>query len=163
MILGYLRFRNISRILDCVTCEKCRLWGKLQILGFGTAIKILLSNEDDLVIRKNIDINPNYRQGAYLNRQEVIALINTLNQFAKSVEFTAFAARERHRIETEAGDNLPVPPRLQEAHSEPDLVLDSPIPQSVEERGKAWSGLALAIGFLLVSVALNLIYAFLLK
>ena len=28
--------------MDCVTCEKCRVWGKLQILGIGTAIKILL-------------------------------------------------------------------------------------------------------------------------
>lgn len=25
------RFRNITRIIDCVTCEKCRLWGKLQV------------------------------------------------------------------------------------------------------------------------------------
>ena len=26
-------FRNISRIMDCVGCEKCRLWGKLQVTG----------------------------------------------------------------------------------------------------------------------------------
>jgi hypothetical protein len=25
--------RNISRIMDCVACEKCRLWGKLQVTG----------------------------------------------------------------------------------------------------------------------------------
>mmetsp|Transcript_54406 Transcript_54406/g.107996 ORF Transcript_54406/g.107996 Transcript_54406/m.107996 type:complete len:604 (+) Transcript_54406:214-2025(+) len=25
------RFRNISRIMDCVGCERCRLWGKLQV------------------------------------------------------------------------------------------------------------------------------------
>jgi hypothetical protein len=36
------KFRNISRIMDCVTCEKCRMWGKLQILGLGTAVKVLL-------------------------------------------------------------------------------------------------------------------------
>ena len=24
-------FRNISRIMDCVGCDKCRLWGKLQV------------------------------------------------------------------------------------------------------------------------------------
>ena len=23
-------FRNVSLILDCVTCEKCKLWGKLS-------------------------------------------------------------------------------------------------------------------------------------
>jgi ERO1-like protein alpha len=26
-------FRNITRIMDCVGCEKCKLWGKLQTLG----------------------------------------------------------------------------------------------------------------------------------
>lgn len=25
------KFRNISRIMDCVGCDKCRLWGKLQV------------------------------------------------------------------------------------------------------------------------------------
>ena len=34
--------------MDCVTCEKCRVWGKLQILGLGTAIKILMSSEEEL-------------------------------------------------------------------------------------------------------------------
>ena len=32
--------------MDCVTCEKCRLWGKLQVLGFGTALKILFDDGD---------------------------------------------------------------------------------------------------------------------
>lgn len=71
------KFRNISRIMDCVTCEKCRLWAKLQILGLGTAIKILLTNEQEL------------SQNTHLSRQEIVSLINTLNQFAKSVEFTS--------------------------------------------------------------------------
>eukprot|EP00094_Tigriopus_californicus_P009935 TCALIF_09580-PA protein Name:"Similar to Ero1L Ero1-like protein (Drosophila melanogaster)" AED:0.14 eAED:0.14 QI:0/0/0.25/0.75/1/1/4/159/609 len=34
-------FRNISRVMDCVGCDKCRLWGKLQVTGLGTALKIL--------------------------------------------------------------------------------------------------------------------------
>ena len=25
------RFHNVSRIMDCVGCEKCKLWGKLQV------------------------------------------------------------------------------------------------------------------------------------
>lgn len=25
------KFKNISRIMDCVGCDKCRLWGKLQV------------------------------------------------------------------------------------------------------------------------------------
>ncbi|XP_026684357.1 ero1-like protein [Diaphorina citri] len=27
-------FRNISNIMDCVGCEKCKLWGKLQVFIF---------------------------------------------------------------------------------------------------------------------------------
>ncbi len=30
------KFQNISRIMDCVGCEKCKLWGKLEVLGIGT-------------------------------------------------------------------------------------------------------------------------------
>ena len=70
------RFRNISRIMDCVTCERCRLWGKLQILGLGTAVKILTVPEKMLTSH-------------FLGRQEVIAIVNTLHQLAKSVEFAA--------------------------------------------------------------------------
>lgn len=28
------KFRNISKIMDCVGCDKCRLWGKLQVNYF---------------------------------------------------------------------------------------------------------------------------------
>ena len=77
-----LRFRNISRIMDCVTCEKCRVWGKLQILGLGTAIKILLTPEAELASSVSLP-------RGLLNRQEVIALVNTLHQLSKSVGFAA--------------------------------------------------------------------------
>ena len=40
------RFRNISRVLDCVSCEKCRLWGKVQFLGLGTATKVLFADAE---------------------------------------------------------------------------------------------------------------------
>eukprot|EP00616_Rhizochromulina_sp_CCMP1243_P018190 CAMPEP_0118974022 /NCGR_PEP_ID=MMETSP1173-20130426/11027_1 /TAXON_ID=1034831 /ORGANISM="Rhizochromulina marina cf, Strain CCMP1243" /LENGTH=571 /DNA_ID=CAMNT_0006923723 /DNA_START=43 /DNA_END=1758 /DNA_ORIENTATION=- len=63
------RFRNISRIMDCVGCEKCRLWGKLQILGLGTALKILMTEGDAINLQRN----------------EIIAFINTLAQLSKSV------------------------------------------------------------------------------
>lgn len=32
--------------MDCVGCEKCRLWGKVQTVGLGTALKVLFSYED---------------------------------------------------------------------------------------------------------------------
>ncbi len=62
------KFRNISKIMDCVGCEKCRLWGKLQFLGLGTALRILF---DDTVPK--------------LERNEVIALINLLHKLSSSV------------------------------------------------------------------------------
>jgi len=40
-------FRNISRIMDCVACEKCKLWGKLQITGMGVGMKVLFSFDDE--------------------------------------------------------------------------------------------------------------------
>lgn len=40
-------FRNVSRIMDCVGCDKCRLWGKVQVSGIGTALKILFGLDGD--------------------------------------------------------------------------------------------------------------------
>jgi ERO1-like protein beta len=34
-------FRNVSSIMDCVGCARCRLWGKVQINGLATAMKVL--------------------------------------------------------------------------------------------------------------------------
>ncbi|XP_047334202.1 endoplasmic reticulum oxidoreductin-1-like [Impatiens glandulifera] len=71
------QFRNISALMDCVGCEKCRLWGKLQVLGLGTALKILFSVDDQKL--------PN--QPLELQRNEVIALINLLNRLSESLKF----------------------------------------------------------------------------
>ncbi|KAL1925164.1 uncharacterized protein VTP21DRAFT_47 [Calcarisporiella thermophila] len=70
-------FRNVSRIMDCVGCEKCRLWGKLQTVGLGTALKILFSFED-----KDIDGKTNTN---LLQRSEIVALLNTFNRLSESV------------------------------------------------------------------------------
>eukprot|EP00250_Pteridium_aquilinum_P003588 c13893_g1_i1 orf=286-1605(-) len=67
------QFRNISALMDCVGCEKCRLWGKLQILGLGTALEILFSENSP---------NP-----PVLQRNEVIALLNLLNRLSESLIF----------------------------------------------------------------------------
>ena len=71
--------------MDCVTCDKCRVWGKLQILGLGASIKVLLTPED--VLHKSLDL-----QETFLTRQEVIAMINTLHQLSQSVLFAAKAS-----------------------------------------------------------------------
>ncbi|GMK56213.1 hypothetical protein CspeluHIS016_0300530 [Cutaneotrichosporon spelunceum] len=82
-------FRNVSAIMDCVGCDKCRLWGKLQVSGFGTALKILFALQD-----KDLDprVNPNL-----LQRSEVVALYNTLHRVTESLhavdEFRQIYAR----------------------------------------------------------------------
>ncbi|XP_078441795.1 endoplasmic reticulum oxidoreductin-1-like isoform X1 [Wolffia australiana] len=71
------QFRNISAIMDCIGCEKCRLWGKLQVLGLGTALKILFS----------VDGQTHSNHQLQLQRNEVIALVNLLNRLSESVKF----------------------------------------------------------------------------
>ncbi|XP_037085550.1 ero1-like protein isoform X2 [Pollicipes pollicipes] len=76
-------FRNISRIMDCVGCEKCKLWGKLQTQGLGTALKILFSGKFD-----NPDVfkegSPK-RQKFQLSRNEIVALFNAFARLSTSV------------------------------------------------------------------------------
>ncbi|KAL8505615.1 hypothetical protein ACS0TY_016746 [Phlomoides rotata] len=69
-------FRNISAVMDCVGCEKCRLWGKLQVLGLGTALKILFS----------VDTKTHPNTLLQLQRNEVIALVNLLHRLSESVK-----------------------------------------------------------------------------
>ena len=35
-------FRNVSRIMDCVGCDKCKLWGKLQVRRRRLLLLLLL-------------------------------------------------------------------------------------------------------------------------
>ena len=70
-----MRFRNVSRIMDCVGCDKCRLWGKIQTQGYGTALKVLFEFDEN----KGIDENPPLR------RTELVALVNTLDKLSTSI------------------------------------------------------------------------------
>ena len=60
-------FRNVSLILDCVSCEKCKLWGKLQILGIGTALKVLMSEAAGAAydLERYADSRPNCPKKAF--------------------------------------------------------------------------------------------------
>jgi len=72
-------FRNVSRIMDCVGCDKCRLWGKVQTTGVATALKVLFElDEKALDPRANANL---------LQRSEVVALINTLHRFSESLMY----------------------------------------------------------------------------
>ncbi|KAG8745215.1 hypothetical protein FRC10_008527 [Ceratobasidium sp. 414] len=71
------RFRNVTRVMDCIGCSKCRLWGKIQTTGVATALKILFEFDQATLDPR---INPNL-----LQRTEVVALINTLHRFSESL------------------------------------------------------------------------------
>ncbi|KAG6898177.1 hypothetical protein C0992_004164 [Termitomyces sp. T32_za158] len=71
-------FRNVSRIMDCVGCDKCRLWGKVQTTGLATALKILFELDEKA-------LDP-YSNSNLLQRSEVVALVNTLQRFTESLE-----------------------------------------------------------------------------
>eukprot|EP00062_Callorhinchus_milii_P004208 gi/632942337/ref/XP_007886358.1/ PREDICTED: ERO1-like protein alpha isoform X2 [Callorhinchus milii] len=75
-----LHFKNISRIMDCVGCFKCRLWGKLQTQGLGTALRILFSEKQ---INKLPDSGPSQR--FQLTRQEIVALLNAFGRISNSI------------------------------------------------------------------------------
>lgn len=66
-----LHFRNITTtIIDCVACDKCKLWGKVQLRGLGTAFKILSIKD---VAKLN------------LNHQEIVSLINAIARLSHSI------------------------------------------------------------------------------
>ncbi|KAJ2528097.1 endoplasmic oxidoreductin-1 [Coemansia sp. RSA 1937] len=71
-------FRNISRIMDCTGCEKCRLWGKTQTLGLATALKALFSYPDRAFRGRFTSLD--------FKRNEVVALITTYFQFSRSLD-----------------------------------------------------------------------------
>lgn len=82
------RFRNVSRLMDCVGCDKCRLWGKLQTAGYGTALKVLFEFDND---SNAIPI---------LKRTELVALFNTYARLSTSMD-----AIQKFRILAEAKES----------------------------------------------------------
>ncbi len=91
-------FHNISSILDCVQCQQCKLHGKMAMLGYGTALKILFTSKEELI-------------AGSLNRNEVVALINTV---AKMSEALTDVRELTHlywttEIETSSAPDLPEP------------------------------------------------------
>lgn len=83
------RFRNVSRLMDCVGCDKCRLWGKVQTAGYGAALKILFEFDES----KNGE-NP------HLRRTELVALVNTLARVSHSLD-----AIQKFRVAVNTGNH----------------------------------------------------------
>lgn len=93
------RFRNVSRLMDCVGCDKCRLWGKLQTAGYGTALKVLFEFDNDA------------EEAPALKRTELVALFNTQARLGSSLEaigkFRKMLAAEKE-AEVDLEEPLPV-------------------------------------------------------
>lgn len=82
-------FQNISRLINCVQCRRCRVHAKLHTLGIGTALKILLL--------------PDHLYTTSVSREEIVALINTARSFSKSIhEATRLTHLHQEEIEKEA-------------------------------------------------------------
>lgn len=75
------RFRNLSRIMDCVECEKCKLWGKVQTMGLATALKLLYSDTT-----------------AALTTAEYVSLLNVYHRITSSIRYSQIFQYHRHSI-----------------------------------------------------------------
>ncbi|KAJ1475357.1 endoplasmic reticulum oxidoreductin 1, partial [Baffinella frigidus] len=78
-------FQNISAVMDCISCQKCKLHGKVQLLGLGTALKILLLPEQ-LILPS-------------LDRSEIVALFNTLAKFSRAIRAAPVLAAQYHAVQ----------------------------------------------------------------
>lgn len=100
------RFRNVSRLMDCVGCDKCRLWGKLQTVGYGTALKILFEFEEGGDVP--------------LKRTELVALVNTLARIGSSLrsigEFRRMSAAAAEP-KVPAASTVPAPSKKQVSYN----------------------------------------------
>lgn len=75
-------FHNVSRIMDCVGCDKCRLWGKLQAHGMGTALKILFA---DLPTSHYRNSKGQIFAPFQLTRNEVVSLFQSFGRFSSAI------------------------------------------------------------------------------
>ena len=119
------RFRNVSRVMDCVGCDKCRLWGKIQTNGFGTALKVLF------------EFGQEGESKPLLRRTELVALINTLDKISTALKhldhFKAMVEAENAGATESEVENTPLPKASSPATSLEDLEeFSSPDPPPAE-------------------------------
>lgn len=105
-------FHNISSILDCVQCQQCKLHGKMAMLGYGTALKILFIKPESLVLERN----------------EIVALINTIAKMAESVRHVRELTHmywEKQQEKTVAGTPEPSKGPLATLAREPSAAMNN--------------------------------------
>jgi Endoplasmic Reticulum Oxidoreductin 1 (ERO1) len=70
-----MRSRDLLRIMNCVQCNKCRLHGKIAILGLATAMQVLVGHAGE-------GSDP-----GTLHRVELAALMATLQRCSEAIKF----------------------------------------------------------------------------
>jgi hypothetical protein len=75
-----IRFRNISSLIDCVSCSKCRMHAKLEIFGIATMFKIMFANNNEL---KEI-----------VKRNELVSFLNLFAKLSKTISNMEYVDRE---------------------------------------------------------------------
>lgn len=79
-------FHNITRIMDCVGCDKCKMWGKLQILGTLSVRSDGPSPHARPGIATSLKVLFEEGSAMEFDRNEVIALVNLLGRLSESVD-----------------------------------------------------------------------------
>ena len=64
--------RKISKMVNCVTCHRCKLHATISLRGIGVGLKILLT--DPALVTKSI------------TRDDIVALVNTVYKLSESLE-----------------------------------------------------------------------------
>ena len=72
-------FRQIRTLVDCVGCQRCKLWGVVHLEGFEVALQLLVNQS------AGVDAQPTQTQ--------VVALLNTFNQLSLAVGFVSEALK----------------------------------------------------------------------
>ena len=116
-------FHNISEVMDCISCQKCKLHGKLQLLGLGTALKVLLL--------------PEHLHATALSRSEVVALVNTVAKFSHAIlaapELAAAHSEQSTRAAIRRGPERPGP--LLRGHHDESRWMDAGDDEKFDGRG----------------------------
>ncbi|OAF67232.1 hypothetical protein A3Q56_05035 [Intoshia linei] len=71
------KFHNITKIMDCLGCANCKLWGKLQMFGLGSTLNLIFSNANNFdALKQTID---------YFSRRHIVALFNSLARTSDNI------------------------------------------------------------------------------
>lgn len=94
------RFKNVTKIMDCVHCDRCKMWGKVQTTGYATSLKILFELDEADELSKQRVVNK-------LTKFELISLLNTFDRLSKSIEsINNFEKMYNDRLASSEGSNV---------------------------------------------------------